>query len=56
VIEILFSDCTIKGSALCVWVTQRELGISPSAVSMAIARAPEILQREEINAEWLEYQ
>jgi hypothetical protein len=33
-----------------------ELGISQSAVSRAIARAPEILQREEINGEWLEYQ
>jgi predicted transcriptional regulator len=33
-----------------------ELGISPSAVSRAIARAPEILQREEIKEEWLEYQ
>ena len=33
-----------------------ELGISPSAVSRAIARAPEILQREEINGEWLECQ
>ena len=33
-----------------------ELGISPSAVSRAIARAPEVLQREEINGEWLEYQ
>jgi predicted transcriptional regulator len=34
----------------------KELGISQSAVSRAIARAPEILQREEINGEWLEYQ
>ena len=33
-----------------------ELGISQSAVSRAIARAPEILQREEINGEWLECQ
>ncbi len=33
-----------------------ELGISQSAVSRAIACAPEILQREEINGEWLEYQ
>jgi len=33
-----------------------ELGISQSAVSRAIARAPEILQREEIKGEWLEYQ
>jgi chromosomal replication initiation ATPase DnaA len=33
-----------------------ELGISQSAVSRAIARAPEVLQREEINGEWLEYQ
>ncbi len=33
-----------------------ELGISQSDVSRAIARAPEILQREEINGEWLEYQ
>jgi len=33
-----------------------ELGISQSAVSRAIAHAPEILQREEINGEWLEYQ
>jgi len=34
----------------------KELGISQSAVSRAIARAPEILQREKINGEWLEYQ
>jgi predicted transcriptional regulator len=33
-----------------------ELGISQSAVSRAIARAPEILQRQEIKGEWLEYQ
>ena len=33
-----------------------ELGISQSAVSRAIAHAPEVLRREEINAEWLEYQ
>jgi len=33
-----------------------ELGISQSAVSRAIARAPEILQREQIKGEWLEYQ
>jgi chromosomal replication initiation ATPase DnaA len=33
-----------------------ELGISQSAVSRAIARAPEVLQHEEINGEWLEYQ
>ena len=33
-----------------------ELGISQSAVSRAIARAPEILQREELNGEWLECQ
>lgn len=33
-----------------------ELGISQSAVSRAIARAPEVLQREEIKGEWLEYQ
>ena len=32
------------------------LGISQSAVSRAIARAPEILQREELNGEWLECQ
>ena len=31
-----------------------ELGISQSAVSRAIARAPEVLQREEIKGEWLE--
>jgi len=33
-----------------------ELGISQSAVSRAIPRAPEILQREEIKGQWLEYQ
>jgi DNA-directed RNA polymerase specialized sigma subunit len=33
-----------------------ELGISQSAVSRAIAHAPEKLQREEIKGEWLEYQ
>jgi hypothetical protein len=33
-----------------------ELGISQSAVSRSITRAPEVLQREEINGEWLEYQ
>jgi chromosomal replication initiation ATPase DnaA len=33
-----------------------ELGISTSAVSRAIARAPEALQRKEIEGEWLEYQ
>ena len=33
-----------------------ELGISQSAVNRAIARAPEVLQREEINGERLEYQ
>ncbi len=31
-----------------------ELGISPSAVSRSIARAPAILEREEIRGEWLE--
>jgi hypothetical protein len=33
-----------------------ELGISQSDVSRAIVRAPEILQREDLNGEWLEYQ
>jgi chromosomal replication initiation ATPase DnaA len=33
-----------------------DLGVSQSAVSRAIARAPEVLQREEIKGGWLEYQ
>jgi chromosomal replication initiation ATPase DnaA len=33
-----------------------ELGISQSAVSRAIAHAPEVLQWEELTGEWREYQ